>query len=325
MNGVYSKQLAQLEFYPAWSALPNLKDALDPFDFNHRLAAYKLLIEATNHRGIFGKENEYNLFWGYVFQLDWQRRSGRLNLADTPPERIDPNSMWGYANYSLSIIPLIAAMQVGLMPEMEILPPYTESTVGYASGGGRAGAFHIPIAFESVVRGWREFYQQMDKIAAGGDLETLRFEQWKAHGYSLTSIEHAVHTVGPRYHAQSELDFLVGWIRMVDFLGAAAWRTDLVYMLKNGVGTLPERVITERDVPGQIADMNELVNGNVRNVIGLTRQSKFKFGFNLWLWKRAMRSRQARDEVLPMLDATFNPSPKNVNERRKLLRYMMKL
>lgn len=38
-----------------------------------------------------------------------------------------------------------------------------------------------------------------------------------------------------------------------------------------------------------------------------------------------MRSRQARDEVLPMLDATFNPSQKNVNERRKLLRYMMKL
>jgi hypothetical protein len=90
------------------------------------------------------------------------------------------------------------------------------------------------------------------------------------------------------------------------------------------VGTLPGRIITEQDVPGQIADMDELVNGNVRNIIGLTRQSKLKFDFNLWLWKRAMRSRQARDEVLPMLDATFNPSPKNVNERRKLLRYMLK-
>jgi Leg1 len=325
VSSAYSDQLAQLEFYRAWSALPVLKDALDPFDFSHRLAAYKLLIEATNQRGIFGKENEYNLFWGYVFQLDWQWRSGRLNLADTPPERIDPNSMWGYANYSLSIIPLIAAMQVGLMPELEILSPYTKSAVEYASGGGKAGEFHIPVSFQRVVQGWQEFYRQMDRIAPGGDLEPLRFEQWKAHGYSLTSIEHAVHTVGSRYHAKGELDFLVGWIRMVDFLGAAAWRTDLVYMIKNGVGTLPGRIITEQDVPGKIADMDEQVNGNVRNIIGLTRQSKLQFGFNLWLWKRAMRSRQARDEVLPMLDATFNPSPKNANERRKLLRYMMKL
>jgi hypothetical protein len=36
-----------------------------------------------------------------------------------------------------------------------------------------------------------------------------------------------------------------------------------------------------------------------------------------------MRTAQARHEVLPMLDATFNPSPKNVAERRKLLRYML--
>jgi hypothetical protein len=318
-------QLAQLEFYPAWSTLPDLKDAIDPFDFNHRLAAYKLLIEATNQRGIFGEENEYNVFWGYVFQLDWQRRSGRLSLVDTPPGRIDPNSMWGYGNYSLSIIPLIAAMQVGLMPEMEILPPYTESAVAYASGGGSAGAFRIPVNFQRVAQAWQAFYRHMDRITPGSDLEPLRFEQWKAHGYSLTSIEHAVQTIGPRYHARGELDFLVGWIRMVDFLGAAAWRADLVYMLKNGVGVLPERIITEQDVPGKILDMDEQVNRNVRNIIGLTRQSKLKFGFNLWLWKRAMRSRQARDEVLPMLDATFNPSQKNVNERRKLLRYMMKL
>jgi hypothetical protein len=72
-----------------------------------------------------------------------------------------------------------------------------------------------------------------------------------------------------------------------------------------------------QDIPGQIADMDERVNINVRSIIGLTRQS--------WLWKRAMRTRQARDEVLPMLDATFNPSPQNVAERRKLLRYIMAL
>ena len=69
--------------------------------------------------------------------------------------------------------------------------------------------------------------------------------------------------------------------------------------------------------------MDERVNSNLKSIIGLTRHSQFRFNLNLWLWKRAMRSRQARDEVLPMLDATFNPSPQNVKERRRLLRYML--
>jgi hypothetical protein len=71
--------------------------------------------------------------------------------------------------------------------------------------------------------------------------------------------------------------------------------------------------------------MDATVNGNLRNIVGLTRQPQWRFDINLWMWKRAMRTRQARDEVLPMLDATFNPSPKNVRERRKLLRYIMKI
>ena len=112
---------------------------------------------------------------------------------------------------------------------------------------------------------------------------------------------------------------------MVDFLGTAAWRTDLLFTLENGVGILPERTLTDRDIPGQIADMDDQVQGAVKNVISLTRQSPLRFGFNLWLWKRAMRTRQARAEVLPMLGATFNPSSQNIKERRKLLRYMLAL
>jgi hypothetical protein len=69
--------------------------------------------------------------------------------------------------------------------------------------------------------------------------------------------------------------------------------------------------------------MDTRVNKNIQNSIALARQSKLRFGFNLWLWKRAMRTRQAREEVLPMLEATFNPSPKNAVDRRKLLRYIV--
>jgi hypothetical protein len=138
------------------------------------------------------------------------------------------------------------------------------------------------------------------------------------------AVEHAEKLLG-HVHSKTEIDFYTGWIRMVDFLGTAAWPTDLVFMLDNGSGVLPERLLTDNDVPGKIADMEARVNNNLVNVIGLTRQSKLRFDFNLWLWKRAMRSRAARDEVVTMLDATFNPSPKNVAERRRLLRYMLAL
>lgn len=323
MSATYSEGLAELEFYPLWLALPELRETVDPFDYRQRLAAYKRLIEATNQRGICGDENELNVFWGYVFQYHWQWRTGRLHLINTPEGRIDPNSMWGYGNYTLSVIPLIAAMQAGLVPEMEILPPYTRCAVTYPCGGGKAGAFQIPAALQEAVRTWQAFFEFIQQIEPGSDLEPLRFELWKAHHRSLTAAEDGIRTLGANQASRNEVDFLIGWIRMVDFLGSAAWRTDLVYMLENGVGTLPERILTDQDVPGRIGDMDNRVNGNVRNILGLTRQSRLRFNFNLWLWKRAMRTRQARDEVLPMLDATFNPSPKNRDERRKLLRYML--
>lgn len=323
----YSERLAKTDVYAMWAALPQLDGVADPFVFEQRMAVYKLLIESMNARGVFGDENELNVFWGYAFQLEWQWRSGRLRLETTPPGRIDPNSMWGYANYSLSVVPYIAAAQLGIAPSIEILPPSapsSESAVDYPHGG-TAGAYHIPALLEAPVREWRRFFEFVQQFQKGNDIEPLRIVQWAAHKSSLVTVEHGVFELGRRFSSPAERDFLLGWIRMVDFLGTAAWRTDLIYMLENGIGTLPERALTAQDVPGKIADMDERVNNNLVNISGLTHQSKWRFAFNLYLWKRAMRSRQARDEVLPMLDATFNPSPKNVKERRKLLRYMLAL
>lgn len=37
-----------------------------------------------------------------------------------------------------------------------------------------------------------------------------------------------------------------------------------------------------------------------------------------------MRTREARDQVLPLLDAVFNPGPGNAADRRKLLGYLLR-
>ncbi|MFN8563220.1 MAG: Leg1-related protein [Anaerolineae bacterium] len=318
------ERLTKADVSAMWSALPQLAESADPFVYEQRMAIYRLLIESMNGRGVFGAENEWNVFWGYFFQLEWQWRSGRLHLDSTPPGRIDPNSMWGYANYSLSVIPYIAAAQLGIAPEIELLPAYAESAVDYPHGGGSAGAYQIPPLFEEPLREWRRFFEYARQFEPGKDIEPMRRIQWDAHKSSLVTVERGVFELGRRFSSPSERDFLLGWIRMVDFLGTAAWRTDLLYMLENGIGTLPERALTPQDAR-KVAHMDDRANNNLKNIIGLTHQSKLRFGFNLYLWKRAMRTRQARDEVLPMLDATFNPSPKNVRERRRLLRYVLAL
>lgn len=320
----YPAALAKLDFGPTWLSLPDVKDRLDPFDFQQRLAAYKRIIDDSNAQGIFGAENQFNLFWGYVVQLYWQWTSGRLTFPETPEGRIDPDSVWSYGNHGLCLIPLIGAVHAGITPEIEILPPYKHSKADYVYGGGHAGEYVIPSHFETAVEEWKDFFNHVRALRPGDDLEPLRFKQWQAHHASLSASEPTSDRLADRY-SRNEYDFFRGWIRMVDFLGTAAWHTDLAYMLQNGMGVLPPRLLTDDETLGSSPDLMPEVNANVRSVISLTRQSKWRFNFNLWLWKRAMRTRQARDEVLPMLDATFSPSPRNSAERRKLLRYILKL
>jgi hypothetical protein len=323
ISNPYPAALADLDFGKTWLSLPPQEASVDPFNFEQRMAAYKRIIDDSNVRGAFGAENEFNLFWGYVVQVFWQWHSQRLTLARTPPGRIDPDSVWGYGNYGLSIVPLVGAMRAGITPEIEIVPPYEASKAEYVSGGGSAGTFVVPLGLRKAVDEWEEFFRQAGKLRPGDDLEPLRFKQWHAHHASLSAGAATYERLSPQL-SKNEYDFFLGWIRMVDFLGSAAWRTDLDYMLRNGMGVLPNRLLKAEDIPGRIADMDAAVNGNLRNIIGLTRQSQWRFDLNLWMWKRAMRTRQARDEVLPMLDATYNPSPKNASERRKLLRYILK-
>lgn len=319
----YPEALAELDFGPTWLSLKPLGDSVDPFDFEGRMGVYKRIIDDSNAKGVFGTENQFNLFWGYVVQVFWQWQTQRLSLADTPPGRIDPDSVWGYGNYGLSVIPLIGAIRAGVTGDIEILPPYKASKADYISGGGHGRKFVIPHGIEPAINEWESFFRQLSALRPGDDLEPLRFKQWHAHHASLDTGEETYERLANSV-SKNEYDFFLGWIRMVDFLGTAAWHTDIDYMLKNGMGVLPGRMLTDQDTPGAMPDMDATVNSNIRSIVGLTRQPSWRFNINLWLWKRAMRSRQARDEVLPMLDATFNPSPQNAGERKKLLRYILK-
>src|SRR5688500_8784697 len=110
-----SDRLASLPFCGDWQSCgqptPNV------YDVRSRLAMYRQLVERVNGRRNFGGDAERHPFWGYASQLAWQHKSGRLGATESV---IDRDSWWGACNYSLSVIPFVAAMQLGLVPPIAL-------------------------------------------------------------------------------------------------------------------------------------------------------------------------------------------------------------
>jgi hypothetical protein len=131
----------------------------------------------------------------------------------------------------------------------------------------------------------------------------------------------AIADVDPAPYAPLELTFLRGWCRMVDYLGAAAWPTDFDFMTKHGLEVLPEILLEQH---ADLRTLPDKVRRNVANVIRLATTSPRRYALNLWLWKRTMRTRDARDDVLTLLDAVFNPTPDNAATRRRMLGYLLR-
>lgn len=301
-----------------WRDLPELGASVDPFSYRGRMALFASLIASTGAGSRFGPDDAGNPFWGYVFQTHWQWTSGRYGNAAS--DRIDAATLWCYGNYTLSVVPYLAAVRAGLAPNLEVLPPPVHTAVAYPAGGGRAGPLVVPPEMEAGLAGWDRFMTRVRAIGPGDDLEPLRFALWEAHRQSLEGLAAARSRLAGAY-STTEVAFFDGWIRMVDFLGAAAWRTDLEFMRTNGVELLPGRLLLEDDVPGRIPDFPPSVNANLASVMSLTGQSHRRFALSLWLWRRAMRTRAARDEVVEMLAAQFAPTPANAPARKRLLRY----
>ena len=305
----YPAELEDLDLFSVWSALPALDGQFDPFSFPQRMAAYRTLIEAINHRGQFGDDNRRNPLWGLVFQHYWQCRSGRLGPHTTENGRIDPDAPWGYGNYALCVIPWLGATSAGLVPGVTVLPPPGPSRFDYR-----------PDAFRSGIDDWCQFFNAATGANPGDD-EPVRLALWKAHKTCLDVVARRLRTIEPGPDSPAEITFLRGWCRMVDYLWAAAWRTDFDFTVTHGLGVLPDRLL---DDPSRRSDLPARVDRNVATVLRLDRTPGWRHRANLTLWQRAMRSREARDDVLAMLDAVFNPNPSNAPARRRLFGYLLR-
>lgn len=331
MTASVPPRLSMQPFGEYWGKLPRLSESgyVNPFKIYDRLAIYRLLMEHMNTSGAFGPGGELNVFWGYVSQLDWQWRSGRLSRpeemekdAGQKQEVIAVESWWAGCNYALCVIPLIAAMRIGVAPILEISIPKTASDDKFARAGGPSRPWVVPKVYELPLELWTDFFRLVRSLRPGRDLEPARLAMWRAHLASI-SVAEKLFTEEKSQLSQPEQLFAFGWLRMVDFLGLAAWRTDFSFILEHGRGALPPRVLRADDRLGAVQDMDSDTNITLLNIARLGQQNRFQFAVNRFLWRRAMRTRQARDEAPRLLAATFDNSPQYAPERRRLQEYML--
>ncbi|MEU7482241.1 Leg1-related protein [Lentzea sp. NPDC042327] len=307
-------ELAALDLYSVWSTARDLEEVFDPFSFEQRMAAYRMMIDNTNAGGRFGADNRHNPLWGLMFQHQWQFRTDRLGAGTRQNGRIDPDSPWGYGNYTLSVIPWLGAAAAGVVPDLPVADPPTHSRFRYVTGRT------VPEELAPAVQDWHAYFS----LVSRGDLtdpEPARLALWKAHKTSLDVVVDVLADVDTAPWPDLEISFLRGWCRMVDYLWAAAWPTDFTFMTAHGLDVLPESLLA---TPEDVDALPPKTRGNVVNILSLATTSKWRYNLNLLLWKRVMRTREARDRVLPLLDAVFNPKPDNVAERRAMLGYLLR-
>lgn len=307
-------ELAALDLYPVWTTARDPEGTFDPFSFEQRMAAYRVMVTNTNPAQRFGADNRHNPLWGLMFQLQWQFRTGRLGVHARQDGRIDPDAPWGYGNYTLSVIPWLAAATAGVVPSLPVADPPTGSRFRYVTGGV------VPAELVDAVADWHAYFAL---VAGSGpvDSERARLALWKAHKTSLDVVVDVIAEVDTEPWPALEVTFLRGWCRMVDYLWAAAWPTDFGFMTAHGLDVLPESLLTTSE---DVQALPPKVRGNVVNVLRLATTPDWRYGLNLRLWRRIMRTREARDQVLPLLDAVFNPRPGNAADRRKLLGYLLR-
>ncbi len=284
-------RLVRMPFGDAWLTLVDPADLVtaNPMDARVRMGMYRHLIEQLNPHGRFGRHDEFSPFWGYASQLAWQQRSGRLggaghvvarsgfagprSGAEGDAHSIADGSWWGACNFALSVVPYAAAMDLDLVPRIPV------RVDGYAP----------------VMPAWQSALRAM--IARDADHDTVRVLVWAAHLASIT-LAVASHDIAFRALPAPERRFARGWVRMVDLFAAAAVRTDLDKLIETGGGALPPRMLTDGD---SRADFHRYEASTVRRVGELSDRPSWRWGMEVRVWRRIMRTSVARADAEQLL------------------------
>ena len=280
---------------------------INPWDYLHRQALYKHLIENLNDciwlNNDSDKQYPGNIIWGLALQHGWQYRSGRL-LTNGTSTIIDKNAWWGCMNYYLSIIPYLGAMNNKLVPEISIKLSDTDFCTSYES-------------CVEVTQPWEDFFKflKTDMVECNTQRRTLdlhfhtplvnrldfnltsRMESvldflWKAH---IGSINYAKPKFVKQLEMMSKPEGMFGssWAQLVDLIAESRLPCNftLTNILQN---VLPSRLLLDSDEAPKIQDLTRLQNRAIVLIDGINILNEKFHGLVEFIWKRMMCTEEGR-------------------------------
>lgn len=228
-------KFSQTCFAEYWDTL-TVPKTVDPFNFSHRMALGKYLIDHTDDGvdSVYGSSlKEKHWFWGYVAQLDWQRRSGRFQdpqkwkdgqVEYVKEDKISEHSWWGYMNLDFSVAVYCGAAEAGIVPAIQM----TQHPALEQEG------------FKKCVVLWKGFFKTTHTdFLQSHDFDMLYDELWPVH----TNVINASLPFAQVLLKNLPVDDATvggGWCNMVELLSATSWPLlSLESFYKFGVGYLP--------------------------------------------------------------------------------------
>lgn len=301
---------------------------VDPHNFKHRMALGKYIIEhtgggvargtasgiagstSTTSSGIWGEGFTMHWYWGYLAQLDWQRRSGRLanpTMRDARQEggtskpaidgdEISVDSWFGYMNLNFSVAVYCGAAKAGLVPKISLNDTNDTASMDVENNQG----------FLECVDHWAAFWSgpHQELIAEYSLLEQedpseVEFDKkkdvlirklydklWDTHTLIIkSSLPHA--KLMEDLMPPLDRKFGLGWCHMVELLAAMSWTLlSLDALMEIGAGYLPTITLTGQDALDRLKKNNENEYKAALNMINMSDSSPAQIAFQCGFFKR---------------------------------------
>lgn len=228
---------------------------INPWFYPHRLGLYKILINITTPLMPFCKSsNASNILFALPSQFGWQYISNRLFTNGTLDISVD--SWWASANYYLSVIPFLAAVDVGLIPHESFRIIQYENFC--------SNSIECLEQVPKAMKQWQIFFshlQQSDKNFNDRIMDNYYLApMWSAYKASIDDALPLIQSKFSLLPSNLERLFGYGWARLISLIAMTRKNTNLYETIKNQRSFLPRRMLLESDREIQTNDLPELVN-----------------------------------------------------------------
>lgn len=242
--------------------------SIDPWNYVDRLGLYKILINVTTPLMPFtAKTNASNILFGLPSQFSWQFSSNRLFSDGT--DLVSSSSWWASANYYLSIVPFLAAVDAGLISRVPFELKKKESFCSSV-----AECLH---EFAQPMNLWKQFFVDISRsdYCRSSSIDDRLIDRcflkpmWSAHVASIKSALPLIQSKISLLPSGKERQFALAWANLVDFIGKSRKNTNLTETMAYQQEFLPDRMLNEQDEPPHIADLPFTVNKAVELLLSI--------------------------------------------------------